>query len=396
MKHSDFDLGFSIFDLRSHIPRSEFPNANDSSLVFRSPQSAVRNPKGSGLGSPTPHSPLPDQRGVALIMVLWVMVILSVIVLEFSFAMRTEVNIAQHYKEEVQLRAYAEGGIQRAIAELVYKHDPKIQQMRQTPKTEEVPEDKKEWATDGRVHLLPYDQGTCEIRITGEAGKVSINSVSEASLRKMIGQLGLEGETRDIVVDSILDWRDTDDFIHLNGAENDYYQSLKEPYNCKNGNLDSIEELLLIRGVTPELFYGKKEAKKGDTGETGTGGSIGLKDIFSIYSAGEQVDINSASVPVLKAALGLSTEAARSILKAREEKVFQNQGDLVLRVPELAPLIGQIGPLIVYQTAIPYYTIEAKGKSKEGGSVQGIKAVVKIDSKEKDGYKILQWVDRLL
>jgi general secretion pathway protein K len=332
-------------------------------------------------------------------MVLWVIIILSVIVLEFSFAMRTEVTIAQHYKEEVQLRAYAEGGIQRAIAELVYKHDSKIQQMRQTRKTEVVPEDKKEWATDGQAHLLPYDQGSCEIRITGEAGKVNINTVSEASLRRMIGQMGLEGETRDVVVDSILDWRDTDDFIHLNGAENDYYQSLKEPYHCKNGTLDSIEELLLIRGVTPDLFYGKKAAKKGETGETdetGTGGQPGLRDIFSIYSGGEQVDINSASLPVLKAVLGLPTGAARSIVAARGEKVFQNQQDLVLRVPELAPLIGQIGALIVYQSVIPYYAIEAKGKSKEGGSVQGIKAIVKIDSKEKAGYKIVQWVDRLL
>ena len=47
--------------------------------------------------------------------------------------MRTEVNITQHYKEEIQLYAYAEGGIHRAIAELIYKHDPKIQQMRKTP-----------------------------------------------------------------------------------------------------------------------------------------------------------------------------------------------------------------------------------------------------------------------
>ena len=47
----------------------------------------------------------------------------------------------------------------------------------------------------------------------GEAGKVNINTVSEATLRKIIGQMGLEGEARDVVVDSILDWRDPDDFI---------------------------------------------------------------------------------------------------------------------------------------------------------------------------------------
>jgi type II secretory pathway component PulK len=83
-------------------------------------------------------------------MVLWVITILSVIVMEFAFAMRTEVNIAQHYKEEVQLYAYAEGGIHRAIAELINKHDSRIQQMRRTPKTEGNRR-KKEWITDGRV-----------------------------------------------------------------------------------------------------------------------------------------------------------------------------------------------------------------------------------------------------
>ena len=64
-------------------------------------------------------------KGVALIMVLWVITILSVVVLEFCFAMRTEVNIAKNFKEELQLYAMAEGGVQRAIAELVYKHDPR-------------------------------------------------------------------------------------------------------------------------------------------------------------------------------------------------------------------------------------------------------------------------------
>lgn len=344
----------------------------------------------------TPNTGLRTSRGVALIMVLWVITILSVIVMEFAFAMRTEVNITQHYKGEVQLYAYAEGGIQRAIAELIYKHDARIQQMRKIPKTEEIPPEKKEWITDGRVYLLSYDQGTCEIRVMGEAGKVNINTVTEATLRKIIGQLGLEGEARDVVTDSILDWRDADDLYRINGAENDYYHSLKEPYNCKNGNLDAIEELLLIRGVTQDLFYGKKETKKEEGGEAEKEGRIGLRDIFSIYSFGEQVDINSAAIHVLRVVLGFPAEVARQIVKAREEKGFLNQQDLLQRVAEVTPFIGEAGKLIVYQSTTPYYTIESKGKGKEGGSVQGIKVVIKIDSRDKAGYKVIQRLDRLL
>ena len=72
-----------------------------------------------------------------------------------------------------------------------------------------------------------------------------------------------------------MDWRDPDDFYRLNGAENDYYHSLSEPYECKNGDLDTIEELLLVRGVTTELYYG---IKKKD--EEGNVERVGLKDIF--------------------------------------------------------------------------------------------------------------------
>jgi hypothetical protein len=116
---------------------------------------------------------------------------------------------------------------------------------------------------------------------------LNINSISESLLRKIIGNFGLEGEARDMVVDSILDWRDPDDFYRINGAENDYYRSLKEPYDCKNGNLDSIEELLLVRGVTPELFYGKKPEKKESEPSRGPQAPLSTRHR-------EQIDINSA------------------------------------------------------------------------------------------------------
>jgi general secretion pathway protein K len=232
-----------------------------------------------------------------------------------------------------------------------------------------------------------------------EAGKVNINLVSESMLRKIIGLFGLEGETKDIVVDSIVDWRDPDDFYRLNGAEEAYYQSLKEPYHCKNAPFDSIEELLLVRGVTPALFYGRNDRKKGEGEEKVL--PSGLKDIFSIYSPSGQVDINSAPPVVLKIVLAIPEDLLEKIVKAREEKLFDHQLDLLLRVPELKPFIEgdpERQSLILYGRTMltPYYTIESRATFKEGASVRGLKAIVKIDPKEKEGYKILQWVDVLL
>jgi len=336
-------------------------------------------------------SPVRRKEGVALIMVLWVMTILSVVVLEFSSAMRTEVQIARNYCEELQLYALSQGGVQRAIAEMVYKHDPRIQQARRNLKPEEVPADRREWVTDGREYRLAFTEGECVIRVMGEAGKVNINRVSEKMLRKIITNLGWEGESRDIVVDSILDWRDADDFYRLHGAENEYYQSLKKPYHCKNGNLDSVEELLLIRGVTPELFYGEKRTKKGE--EKSEVGPIGLKDIFSIYAPGEQIDINSAPLPVLRAFLSLPPEISRLIVEARGEKSFANERDLLQRVPELAPFMGEIAGLIVFRVIHPYYTLESKAESKGGGSIRGVRVIIKVDPREKGAHKIIQWLD---
>jgi general secretion pathway protein K len=325
-------------------------------------------------------------------LVLWVVAILSVVVLEFCFGMRTEINITHHYREELQLQAIAGGGIERAIAELVCKNDPGVQQIRKS-KEGAIPSDKKEWMADGRPYPLTFDQGVCNVSVTSEMGKVNINQVSDTLLRKIIENAGLQAETRDTVVDSILDWRDSDDLQHVNGAENDYYHSLKEPYNCKNGNLDSIEELLLIRGVTPDIFFGRKTVKKGE--DASSPNPIALKDIFSIYSGGEQIDINSAPLPVLRAVLGLPTELSKRIIEARKEKGFENQQDLVQRIPEVSTFIAKTAGNILFQSTVPFYTIESRAKGKEGKSFRGIKALIKIDKAEKKGYKIIQWVDVL-
>jgi general secretion pathway protein K len=196
-----------------------------------------------------------------------------------------------------------------------------------------------------------------------------------------------------------LDWRDPDDFFRVNGAEESYYQSLKEPYHCKNAPLDSIEELLLIRGVNRALFYGRKDVKKGEEGEKVV--QAGLKDIFSIYSPGVQIDINSATPVVLRVVLGIGEGLSQKVIKAREEKAFDNQLDLLLRIPELKPFIEgdpEKQSLILYGRSImtPYYTVESRAKSKEGESIRGIKAIIKIDPRGKEGYKIIQWVDVLL
>ena len=166
--------------------------------------------------------------------------------------------------------------------------------------------------------------------MVSESGRINLNRVSEPFLRKVIKYFVETGEQRDILVDSILDWRDPDDFHRMNGAENDYYRSLPEPYDCKNGDFDSVEELLLVRGMTPELFYGKK-------GEDQEAPVIGLKDIFTVFSTVDRVDVNSAPAEVLTALFGFPFQLAKTVTEARGEGGFSSLNDLLQRVPEAPP-----------------------------------------------------------
>jgi len=341
-------------------------------------------------------------RGMALVIVLWVLTLLSVIALEFCFSMRTELNVTQNFKEETQVYFYAQGGIHRAIAELVYKNDPAIQAQRKQVEeqkkllpaaegeqaTSSLPE---EWRTDGRPYSVPFRFGEAEVRVRSEAGRINLNRASDQLLRKVIKYFVEMGEKRDVIVDSIQDWRDKDALHRLNGAENDYYQSLPEPYNCKNGDFDTLEELLLVRGVTPELFYGKK--MKGEGGGQEEGPIVGFKDIFTVFSSIDRVDVNMASPEVLMVLLGISFDMAKRVIEVREEKEFANLAELVQRVPEITPYVQDVKGFLLFKTNMPYYTITAWGKTKEAESKRGLECVVKIDPKEENGYKILMWRD---
>jgi hypothetical protein len=96
---------------------------------------------------------------------------------------------------------------------------------------------------------------------------------------------------------------------------------------------------------------------------------------------------------VLRGVLGIPEEICRLMVKAREEKGFESQQDLLQRVPEMTNFYGDIGRLMTYRSQTPYYTIESRAKAKGGGSVRALKVIVKIDPKEKEGHKIVEWLD---
>ena len=102
------------------------------------------------------------------------------------------------------------------------------------------------------------------------------------------------------IVDAILDWRDADHIKRLNGAERDYYRSARG-YDPKDGFFDSVQELLLVKGVTADLFYG-------------IDGRPGLRDVVSVFCKLDKINMNSVTSPVLQA-LGVEAPDADEMVQ---------------------------------------------------------------------------------
>ena len=288
-----------------------------------------------------------NESGIALLIVLWVMVILMVIVFSFSLLARTETYSALAFKEGVEKKFLAEAGIERGIMELFYR------QRNLNVEGSEV------WKTDGTTYSETLGVGSYRVRITDESGKVDLNTAPEAILRSLLTSLGIEEELRDTIVDSIMDWKDPDDLHRLNGAESDYYMSLPHPYKAKNANFEAVEELLLVKGVTPVILYGD-------------GSKQGLIDLLTIHGRSNKINVNAASKGTLMGIPGMTTEMADAIISYREANEIKN-------IQELATIIGdQLGTIspFISTGGTNTYTLESLGIKNTIKGGYGIKAVV--------------------
>ncbi len=264
---------------------------------------------------------LTSEKGVALMMVLWVMVFLTVIVSEFAHSMRVEVNITRNFKEEAEALSLSEAGLNLAFAEILRDLD-------YTASDEEgsvifvKKEIEKEQIEDKPVRKgIKLGSGSLNYSIIDEDSKININNASRDTIIKLLELSGVEaGEMRDTIADSIEDWRDDDSLHRLNGAEEDYYMSLSSPYHCKNGNFDTVEELLMVKGMTTEIFYGNMEiasaSPRNDNEESENEKYAGIYQYLTVLGTGT-INLNTAPELLLRVVKG--DEEARNIISKRQE-----------------------------------------------------------------------------
>ena len=297
-----------------------------------------------------------SERGIALLMVLWIITILMVLVMSFSFLTKTEANSAFYFREGVQKKFYAEAGIEKALMEIAHRQQYRNQTV--------VLEGSEVVRADGRPYIAAIGTGRYIIRLLNESGKININTMTDASgvvLNNLLVNLGIQKEQADVIVDSMLDWTDEDNLHRLNGAEDEYYMSLPSPYRTKNGPFEVMEELLLVKGMTPDILFGNKTRK-------------GLIHFVTVYGAHSKINLNAASQEILMAIPGLSAEAIVRIIEQREAMEFREIKDIQaitgINAEPIAPYVdtGESGT----------YTIESVGFQGDEKKGYGIRAIVSL------------------
>src|SRR5262245_20120549 len=346
------------------------------------------------------------QRGVALLLVLWAFMILGVLALDFGRYMRDDAMGGANFAEEAQGYYAAYAGMQTAL----WKGRRRLQNpgaADNTAQAQGADEDDEE-----REELVQSESGTFHgvsytVEVRPECGRIPINKLALSAkdnpgdrdvLKEIITNLVNGGnatkgmDTRastqiDEVVDSIIDWFDSDEAARANGAESKWYLANRE-YRASNMKLKTVDELLKIRGLTPDLYYG-------------VGGRPGLRDIVSVYCGfnesgafGEGM-INLAAVDenfVKFVAPDMPDDERKQLMSLRDTDKLAFAAGVMSQLSKLPMLASKIDPestTQVTQSTVMAITARADtSKDRNQSSISGVFTF------ENDVPEALVWYDR--
>jgi general secretion pathway protein K len=269
-----------------------------------------------------------NSNGIALIIVMIAVAVFSALAAALAFSMKVETKLARNAENEQQLLWLGRSGVEYARW-ILSQHPP----------AEPYDSLNQIWAggpggpseTNSPLAGISMDNfkigdGTVSLKIVDLERFANINTAPAAELQQALTVMGVDADDISVVSDSVQDWRSPAAPPRVAGAESDYYQSLTPPYNAKNAPIDDISELLLIKGVTPEMYYGsglldspnQQKPKLGFGVAPGQAPDypFGLKDVFTAVSSGK-INVNTADVNVLQLIPGVDTNSAAAIIQQR-------------------------------------------------------------------------------
>jgi general secretion pathway protein K len=249
------------------------------------------------------------ERGFVLPAVLLVLTLLAAVVTELAGSARIEASMVRAYRDGVVARHLAEAAVHQAIREIMSPSQvAALDETGQVVFYRALPGQ----TTPTRLPTLPRRQvplgpGEFSYRITDESGRLAVNTAAPDRVDRLLAALELDRARRDVVNDSLQDWRDANELHRLHGAESDFYATRPVPHRARNANLQDASELLQIRGVTRELYEGTAERP-------------GLSELVTAVALGS-VNVNTAAPLVLKA-LGLSEAEIADVVQTRRRAPY--------------------------------------------------------------------------
>jgi general secretion pathway protein K len=300
-----------------------------------------------------------SRRGFALIIVMIVVFVLSVLAGGFAYSMRVEMQLARNSLNEAEMEWLGRSGVELAryvLAEQARANEPydSLDQVWAGGPGINLPDDSPLW--DISLEGNELGRGRFSIRITDLERKFNINLANPAFIQQALSIVGADAGDFSTISDSFMDWLDADDDPHLSGAESDWYMGQNPPYYAKNGLIDDLSELLLIRGITPEIYWGLPDLEGSSLIHVNLSmpSGVGLVDLFTVLSAG-RINVNTASQAALQMIPGVDEGIAAGIISLRagldgvegneDDVPFANVGELI-NVPgvpsELIPVAQQM------------------------------------------------------
>jgi general secretion pathway protein K len=311
-------------------------------------------------------------KGSALLAVLWLSAALAAVALSVAATVRSETERVSASAEGVRAHFLATGSIDRALLWMFWGLYGGYANPDGSPRYYRPPMSRLRF---------PYPSGEALVEVMPETSKLNVNLASAEDLYRLLLIVGArEDQAREISA-AIIDWRSPTPGPTLFDQQ---YLSVNPTFRARHASLEEIEELLLVRGMTPELFYGT--VSQDEQGRLLPRG--GLKDCLSIYGSIGAFDVNTADATLLLW-LGLSPETVRLIVERRNVRPFAGGADL-----------GELGHPRLSVGGNTIWTLRATAHLRRAdGSYSELKKTVSATVKFLDpnkwdpAYHILRWYD---
>ena len=302
--------------------------------------------------------------GIALIVALIAIAVLTVLAASLALMMKTELRLAQNSDDQEQIYWLGRSGVELArwvLAQEAAVPNQPYDSLNQIWAGGPGGGNETNSALNGiSLQNFQVGAGTVSLKIVDLESKININSASPVLLRQVFTVMGVDANDVSVLSDSIEDWIDTDDMPRTAGAESDFYQTMTPPYMAKNSPIDDLSELLSVRGVTPEMFWtdAGQHINMASHPQLGFGPAPGqepeykfhFEDVFTPFSSG-RININTAGLNVLETLPGVDENVAADIIKARagpdgvdgteDDTPFRSPGELAKVDPQLAGQAAQ-------------------------------------------------------